>query len=201
MPATYDLLRATWLDRPDALTAFTAWQAAVDLNRLPSGQHALLPPLYHNLERLGIEHPWLGRLRGIYRRTWYTNQLMLQAADSLLGALAAAGVPVMLADDAALALVSYGERLRPIDSLGLVVPAARAAEAGQVLAGQQWSSAAGDALPFSPERRTWDTHQPYVSPQGQRVVLWWRTAPGWPSDAADAAGLARLRPSRSPVGR
>jgi hypothetical protein len=46
-------------DRFDA-SVFAQWQASVDLDHLPPGQYALLPLIYSNLARHGIDdHPWL----------------------------------------------------------------------------------------------------------------------------------------------
>jgi len=70
------LLQAALQNQSEALTAFAAWQGTVDIDDLPPGQFELLPLLYRNMQRAGLEeHPWLPRLKGIYRRAWYANQL------------------------------------------------------------------------------------------------------------------------------
>jgi hypothetical protein len=55
----------------------------------------LLPALYRALERLGVEHRWLPRLRGVYRYAWAANQLTARDLLALLDAFQQAGLPVV----------------------------------------------------------------------------------------------------------
>ncbi len=73
-----DLLRAALLSGEPAATAFVSWQKEADLDHLPFAEHSMLPMFYHNLAELGVDHPWMGRRKGVYRRTWYANQLALR---------------------------------------------------------------------------------------------------------------------------
>jgi len=92
-PAEMALLRAACLRGPDALAAFATWRAATDLDRLPHRQMELLPLAARNLEGQGIDDPGLTRMMGIYRRSWYANQLALHALRGVLDVFAEASVP------------------------------------------------------------------------------------------------------------
>src|SRR5574341_997684 len=72
------LLRAALLADGDALDAWQAWKSEADFDQLDYGTARILPLLYRNLTFLQIHDPFLRRLKGIYRRTWYANQLTLR---------------------------------------------------------------------------------------------------------------------------
>lgn len=205
------LLRAAILTGPAAATAAGIWLAAADLDYLPPEQYPLLPLALGAIEDAAPEHPWLPRLRGISRRAWYANQLMLGAADKLTQRLGAAEIPVMLADAVSLALTAYVGRLRPIGALSLIVPCRRAEEACRILADQGWQGEAPAAAALSgsdmwvtsrrfrvedPASASIRVHpRPVVgSAGGQLADLHWRAAAFWPSEAMDAAAWGRAWP-------
>lgn len=75
-----------------AVAAWEAFTAAHDLDRIYFGHPGLMPLLYLNLEREGVKHPWLEKLKGYYRYTWCRNQLALKKLSLLAESLAAAGI-------------------------------------------------------------------------------------------------------------
>ena len=78
------LLEAALGDGEAAVAAAREWSLLVDLDRIDFGSFRLLPLLVRNLERLDIELPSSDRLRGIYRRCWYRNQVLLRGAKAAL---------------------------------------------------------------------------------------------------------------------
>ncbi|MCX6033069.1 MAG: nucleotidyltransferase family protein [Chloroflexi bacterium] len=187
------LLAAATLTGPAAAEAGRTWLAAADLERLLPKQFPLLPLAVQALEQAHPDHPWLPRLRGVHRRAWYANQLMLGAADKLTQALVAAGIPIMLADALPLALTVYTDRLRPIGALALIVPADLAEEACRVLADQGWQGVAPTtAAPCGSV--IWATSRRFRSAGGQFADLHWHAAAFWPSGEMDAAAWGRARP-------
>lgn len=109
------LLQAVLLPDSEGLAAFQQWRTSANLDALPAEQYPLLPLLHGRLTTWQVEDPWLGRIKGIYRRTWYANQLALNTLAELLAALAAAGIPAVIGGGAALALTCYPEpAARPI---------------------------------------------------------------------------------------
>jgi hypothetical protein len=73
------LLQAAILREQPALDAWQKWRQSVDIETLDSESHHLLSTLYPNLVRHGVEDPHISRLKGVYRRTWYVNQLLAQS--------------------------------------------------------------------------------------------------------------------------
>ena len=105
-PVQRHLLRAAHLSGSVAIAAWEAWRSHVDLaGPVDAGTFRLLPQLYRNLHRLGVDDPLVGRLKGVYRQTWYKNQLLLGGAMPALSALHRAGADALLLDGAALALL------------------------------------------------------------------------------------------------
>jgi len=60
--------------------------------------------------------------RGVYRRTWYVNQLALRRNGEIVARLAAAGVPSLIFKGFALAILNYRDLgARPMEDLDLIV--------------------------------------------------------------------------------
>ncbi len=134
------LLRAALLQGQPATTAWEQWQAEIDLDRLDLGSSRLLPLLYRNLHDHGVEHPWMNRFKGTYRRTWYENQLRFYRAEALLRSLHEAGMETMLLKGAALTLLHYRDLgLRPMSDFDVLVPFHRAGEAEALLRKLGWT--------------------------------------------------------------
>lgn len=117
------LLRAALLDGPPALDAWHAFGVEHGgIDHLAGAAFALLPQLYCNLRDLDPDDPELGRLRGVYRRAWYANQMRLRAAAQAISALRAGGVRVLLTGRAALVALPIDDvGARPIDRIELLV--------------------------------------------------------------------------------
>jgi hypothetical protein len=134
-------LRAALLQSAEASEAWDRWQGQVDLDRLDYGSFRLLPLLYHNLRHQKIEHPWMGKFKGIYRRTWYENQIRFRNAAAILQSLHAAGIETLLLKGAALVLLHYRDlALRPMQDLDFLVPVPMAVKAEAVLQKLGWLS-------------------------------------------------------------
>ncbi len=80
---------------------------AFDLEALDSSTFELLPLLYRRLVAAGVEDPRLGRLKEVYRRVWYGNQLILRRTGRALEVLRAEGVDAMVLGGAAVGLLHY----------------------------------------------------------------------------------------------
>jgi len=64
----------------------------------------------------------MGMLTGAYRRSWYRNQFLFDAAAKLIDQLAAAGVPVLVIKGAALCTLHYRDiGARPMDDVDMLV--------------------------------------------------------------------------------
>jgi hypothetical protein len=135
------LVRAATGDEAAALDAWGQWKQRVDVQQADPASLRLLPLLYRNLSRCAANDPVLQLCRGVYRKTWYENHVLLQRLESVLAALRAAGIATLLPGDPSLLLVTHRDiGSRPLDALGVLVRPEQAARAGEVLAAAGWRS-------------------------------------------------------------
>jgi putative nucleotidyltransferase-like protein len=139
-PAQHHLLRAALLDDRDAVRASLAeWSARVDLDDVDFGSLRLLPLLYSNLRRHDLGHPAMPRLRGLYRKSWLRNQIVLERGLRAVRALGDAGIPTLLLKGSALAATAYADPAqRPMDDLDVLVPGADFTRAVEILDATGW---------------------------------------------------------------
>jgi hypothetical protein len=198
-PADRALVRAALLPGTAAADAFAAWTAQCDFDEVTYAQFTLLPLLYRNVEPLGIEHPWLPRIAGIYRRTWYANQLRLQALGQVLDALTAAEVRVLVVGAAALAASAYPDiGARPIPALALLVSPESVDVALDRLSLLGWRV----PQPRHGERR-WQQAYMLTGSAGKTAELAWYFLPEAPFGAVDADAWhhAQMLPLDQAAGR
>ncbi|MES2176678.1 MAG: nucleotidyltransferase family protein [Gemmatimonadota bacterium] len=117
------LLRAIFLDGRESMDAWHAWQATTQLDDVDPECYALLPMLYRKLERVDPDHPDLGRLKGVRRRIWLENQLVLPQAAAALRRLHSEGIESLLLGELAMGTAYYPENgLRQIRQTDIAVP-------------------------------------------------------------------------------
>ncbi len=134
------LLEACLLAGERAATALRAWQRTVELQKLDDGSYRLLPLLASRSNVLGIEPEFRALIKGVYRRTWYHNQLLLAEARKLTQRLDEAGIPVMALKGAALTLRNYRDAgARPMRDIDLAVPVEHAEKAVRLLVDAGWT--------------------------------------------------------------
>ena len=125
------LLRAALLRPGDtAERAWARWREGHPDGHFDVASFRLLPLVYRNLAAAGSADPWMGRLKGIYRRSWFLNQTLLNRAADVVGHLESAGIPTLLLKGAGLTLEHYRDMgTRPMDDVDVAVPAGREREA------------------------------------------------------------------------
>ena len=140
------LLRVA-LEDPEAAGA--SWQELrphFSLDELERGSFELLPMIYRNLTRSGHEDPLLPRLKGIYRKTWVTNNLLVERTRDLGDALRDAGIRALFIEGVMVARRFYPELgLRPSSSVDVLVDDRDAAAALDGLAHAGWHERPGSA--------------------------------------------------------
>jgi hypothetical protein len=142
------LLKAACLQGEAAITAWQQWKPMIDIENLDPAAYSLLPQLYQNLLSHDLEDAHMARLKGIYRRTWYSNQLQIKQLDFLLKALNNMGIEVIILGDAALSACYRDCGVRQISSFNLLVAPQHLEQAVNVLATLGWNSISGaNALP------------------------------------------------------
>lgn len=116
------LLRASLLKGRDAIEAWIEWKSGVDIEHLDPGSHRMLPLLYRNLQTHGIEDPSMGIYKGVYRQTWYKNQMLFHAIASLLRSFHDADIQTLILKGAALTVLTYKDYgLRPMNDFDVLI--------------------------------------------------------------------------------
>jgi hypothetical protein len=179
------LLDAALLDGDRAREAFRAWRATVQLEaEFSRGSYRLLPLVYHNMLRLGVTDPVMGRLKGVYRRSWYETHQLFHRARPVVKRLADAGIPVMLVKGAPLALAYYGNvALRPMADVDIAIPQRALHEALGILRELGWK------FSDDPEHEMVQFRHAVqcFGPDRTELDLHWRTMYEISGDAGDAS--------------
>ncbi len=117
------LLRAGLLKNRQALEAWQEWRSIIDIDdHLDDGSYRLLPLLYQNLKNHGVEDPFMNRLKGIYRLTWYKNQMLFHRNARLLNALRNSGIETLVLKGGALVPLYYKDYgIRPMADFDVLV--------------------------------------------------------------------------------
>jgi hypothetical protein len=170
------------LGQAAALDAWRRVRPTIDLDVMEEGSYFLLPALYRRLGELGVPDADLGRLKGVYRRTWYRNQLLLDELQRPFVALSAEAIPLLAYGPLSLATSVYSELgLRWIPYAEVITEAAKAGRAGEILEREGFARAEGARRhPLQPT--------PYVNGGGQVLVV--AGAPPLDLLAPDALGAS-----------
>lgn len=154
-----------------AAEAWRKWRADIDLDVLDLASTFLLPQLYVNLKRQGIDDPELPRLAGVYRYSWVQNQRILCGVLEVMQRLAAAGLPAYVMKGMALSAAYYGDfgARRMLDA-DLVVHSAQAEQVAETLDAGGWRSKNG--LAIAPSARLVHAVS-IVHPQWGEIDLHW----------------------------
>lgn len=157
-------------DREQAHAAWRRWRRGVDFDEVDHGSTRLLPLVYRRLGPDAFDAEVVGRLKGLYRRSWSRNQLLFKRAAEAVELLGAAGIETLVIKGASLALLSYGDvGVRPMDDVDVLVPFERTGEAISVLAAAGWS-------PDKDDPATWiQVHHSlgFAGPREGEVDLHW----------------------------
>ncbi|MEC4982482.1 MAG: nucleotidyltransferase family protein [Oscillatoria sp. PMC 1068.18] len=95
------LLKACLLTGETAVESGKNWFQQVDIDRLESSSTCLLSILYRNLSQEQFQHPELPRLKGIFRRHWTYNQVLLKTVIPWLQQLQSEGRGIIIFGDLA----------------------------------------------------------------------------------------------------
>ena len=134
------LLQAALLKGADAINAWKKWKSSVDVDKVDPASHRMLPLLYRNLQALGIKDPSIGKYKGVYRQTWYKNQMLFHAIASVLRSLQSADIQTMILKGAALTVSYYKDcGLRPMNDFDVLIRAEKALAAIKLLETGGWT--------------------------------------------------------------
>ena len=138
-PQQQTLLRAALLQGDDALCAWEDWKANSNIDNVDPGSFRLLPLLYRNLASHQNTDALMPKLKGIYRQTWYKNQLLFREIGQVLNAFQLAGIETLVLKGAALNVLYYKDAgLRPMQDFDLLVRLKDQARALQLMNTLRW---------------------------------------------------------------
>ena len=177
------ILRAAVAPDAEVRPAFEAWKALINLDDdLDGGAFRLLPLVFDRLHGLGVDDPLMGRLKGVYRKSWSETQTLFHDMAPVIAALEAAGVKTMLLKGAPLALSYYRTvALRPMLDLDVVVPFDQADKALKVMAELGWTAGSTIRPHEMPETHAVDMR----SAKGRELDLHWHCLREAPAKVAD----------------
>ena len=109
----------------DPAAAVAMWEGLEPLfalDKLERGSFELLPLVYRNLARAGRKDTVLSRLKGIYKRTWVANNLLVERTKETGTALRDGGILALFVEGVMIAERFYPELgLRPTSSVDVLV--------------------------------------------------------------------------------
>jgi putative nucleotidyltransferase-like protein len=118
-----DLLRICLGSGEAARSAWGRIEPRLDIDHAPADVYRILPLLGSALKALDIRTPVLPRLRGLYRKTWTLNQILLDRTAGIVRVLDEAGIPSVILKGCAISLRYFGDvGLRPMGDIDVLVP-------------------------------------------------------------------------------
>lgn len=145
------LLRAALLPSVQAEADWLAWSQEVDLENdfIDQGSFRLLPMVYRNLGQHNPSLPKMGKLAGIYRRSWYRNQLISRSCSTLLKQLKEAGIESLLLKGVPLSQIYYQDMgARPMADADILISGDQLDDAINVLQEKGWTARGYDGVAY-----------------------------------------------------
>jgi Uncharacterised nucleotidyltransferase len=134
------LLRCGLGDDTAVREAWARVSGPMDFDDLDEGSHGVLPLVYRALVRAQSVDGRLPRMKGIYRKAWFANQLLLDTLRQPLGMLRHAGCDPLLLHGTAMMAAYYPETgLRRIPFLDVAVRPGTEEAALKALLRSGWS--------------------------------------------------------------
>ena len=134
------LLRAALLKGHGAIEAWKDWRSGIAVEEADPASHRMLPLLYRNLQAHGIQDPSMAIYKGVYRQTWYRNQVLFHTIAFVLRSFHAAGIRTMVLKGAALTMRYYRDYgLRPMNDFDVLVRPDQALSSVHLLQGLGWT--------------------------------------------------------------
>ncbi|RPI71217.1 MAG: hypothetical protein EHM47_10720 [Ignavibacteriales bacterium] len=135
------LLKAILLHGNDAIAAWKEWKGIIDFDKIDPGSYRLLPLLYNNLIKNEVKDKKLDMLKGIYRRTWFENQILSYQVVKILDIFNNSGIKTLVLKGIALINIYYRDYgLRPMSDIDILIPTEKAADAFIILKKLGWSA-------------------------------------------------------------
>lgn len=175
------LLKACLLEGRSAVSAWKVWKEQVDIDFIDSETFSLLPLLYLKLQENSITDPMIPRLKGVYKVTWYKNNLVLNSGLKVFESFKAVGISSLVLKGGALCTRYYADYgARPMNDLDLLVSPDQITHAIQVLSSFGFSCSNETfrnrtISSGSVSQEFIETHHalPFINDQAQKIDLHW----------------------------
>jgi hypothetical protein len=170
------LLRTALLPRAAALGYWKAWRSSVNLERdLDAESFISLPYIYRRISQWGLDDPLLEKLKGLYRRCWTANSILLNAAGKVLAVLEKEGVDFLLLGAAALAINQYRDSgSRPVPAVECLVRPEDVDRSIHLLVSAGWKSARIPLSRLNEAARRARSGWEFEDGEGHRLLLRWK---------------------------
>lgn len=134
------LLKAAILQGNKMLSAWNAWKSKVNFETdVEHASFRMLPLLYHNLHKQGIQDELMPRLKGIYRQSWSKNHILFHKTGKVLAQFQSVGIPTIVMKGVALSILVYkNNSVRPMADMDILIPKAFALQTIAFLKDQGW---------------------------------------------------------------
>ena len=164
--------------------AFLEWRSQINIDdAMDGGSYRLLPLVYERLRKLGVQSDLTGRLKGIYRRSWYENSALFHDMAPVVQALQDAGIKTIVTKGVQLALICYTTHAaRPMSDIDVVVPADQGLAAREVLIAMGWPPNPEIKLEWLDQMHSLD----YRNASGRQIDVHWHVLREAPAPRADA---------------
>lgn len=96
------LLRASLAEGPSAIDSYRRWRTGFDLDKVDTLTFRVLPLLFHNSQKLGLEDSESTRMRGVAKHIWLSNTLGARLLVEALEVLRQSGIEAMVMKGGAL---------------------------------------------------------------------------------------------------
>lgn len=175
-------MQAALLPSDRAVPAWEQWERDLDFDSLEYTSRQMIPLLYRNLRTNGIDHPLMEKFKGIYRYTWYKNQLMMNKTATLVHSFRDAGIETMILKGAALVSLHYDTYgLRPMNDVDVLVHTDEALAAMSLMLELDFTTG---ELPVERTKVYWHA-QGYWDQDGDEFDLHWNALPECRQEDAD----------------
>ncbi|BBK35862.1 hypothetical protein STAQ_09400 [Allostella sp. ATCC 35155] len=122
-PRQEQLLQVIFGPAEGAEERFRIWEQGLDLTDLDKGSYRLYPQLYRRIRDFAPDHPFLQRLKGVFRHTFFRNQLLFRWALEVIDRLTAANIDCIVLKGASLvSATALSAGMRPMADVDLLVP-------------------------------------------------------------------------------
>ncbi len=160
------MLRTALLTGEPARSAWSSIGSGFDIDRAPGHVMRLLPLLGNGLRAHAVDSPLMPRLRGMYRKTWMFNQILVGRTGEIVRDLDQAGIPSMVLKGCAISLGYYGDvGLRPMGDIDVLVSPAHIGAAVDRLMARGWS----DVTENRPDGRIFRNAHAYYLTAGPEI--------------------------------